>query len=116
MDLFDNDGKFLGEAKGIFDSEGNLIGHFLENAKDKVESVSEDSWILGLFCLLIIAPGWTILGILLFLIIKVIRLMFWFLRLVFRLLLVILVTVLRCVWWLVRLPFCLIFRHEFPEF
>ena len=97
MDLFDSNGNFLGEGKEIFDSEGNLIGHFVESAKNGVNSAFESSWILGLFFLLIIAPGWTILGIILFLIIKLIRLLF-------LILISILKIILQCIWWIIRLP------------
>ena len=109
MDLFDNNGNFLGEGKELFDSEGNLIGHFLEKAKDNVESAFEVSWIWGLIALLIFAPGWTILGVILYLLIKLIRLIFW-------LLITILKIVLRFIWWLIKLPFCLVFKHDIPRF
>ena len=109
MDLFDNNGNLLGEGKEIFDSEGNLIGHFLESAKHGVDSAFEVSWIWGLIFLLIVAPGWTLLGIILFLIIKLIRFIFWILISILKI-------ALRCVWWLIRLPYYRIFKHNFPRF
>lgn len=109
MDLFDSNGSFLGEGKEFFDSEGNLVGHFLESAKNGTETAFEGSWILGIIFLLFIAPGWTIFGIVLFLIIKLIRIALW-------LAFTILKITLRCFWWLLRLPFCLIFWRDIPDF
>lgn len=109
MDLFDEGGNLLGEGKEIFDSEGNLIGHFLESAKSGVDSAFEVSWIWGVIFLLLIAPGWTLLGVILFLLIKLVRILF-------KLLFVLLKTVFRCVWWVIRLPFYLICMDELPRF
>jgi len=109
MDFFDSEGGFLGEGKEIFDSEGNLIGHFIESAKDGVSSAFESSWLWGLFFLLIIAPGWTLLGVLLYLIIKVIKIAIWLLFTIIKF-------ILRCLWWLIRLPFYLLIWRDYPEF
>ena len=109
MDLFDDKGSFLGEGKAIFDSEGNLIGHFLETAKEGVESAFEGSWLWGILFLFFVAPWLGIIGVVLFLIIKLIRLVFWIVFSIIKI-------ALRLIWWLIRLPFCLIFRREFPNF
>ena len=115
MEFFDEDGNFLGEGKEIFDGDGELIGHFLEKAKDSVSSATSDigsgeGSIFGLILvLLIIAPGWALLGIVVWLIVKVIKLIIW-------LLLIIIKFILRCIWWLIRMPFTLILYREFPEF
>lgn len=109
MDLFDNNGSYLGEGKEIFDSDGRLIGHFLETAKSGVDSAFEISWIWGVIFLMIIAPGWTILGI-------VIYLLFKFIRFLFCIMISILKLILKCIWWVVRLPVHMILWHEFPSF
>lgn len=120
MDLFDSNGSFLGEGKEIFDSEGNLIGHFLESAKSGVEDAFEGSWIWGIIFLLFIAPGWTLLGIVLFLIIKLIRIIFWLACTIMKFALIalwwLIKFIARCLWWILRLPFYLIFYRDIPEF
>lgn len=120
MDLFDSNGSFLGEGKEIFDSEGNLIGHFLESAKKGVEDAFEGSWILGIIFLLFIAPGWTLLGLVLFLIIKIIRIALFLAITIIKLVLIglwwLVKLVARCLWWLLRLPVYLIFWRDIPEF
>ena len=120
MDLFDNNGNLLGEGKEIFDSEGNLIGHFLESAKNGVADAFGDSWIWGIIFLLFIAPGWTLLGIVLYLIIKLIRIIFWLALTLIKYVLIglwwLIKLFARCLWWLVRLPVYLIFYHDTPLF
>lgn len=93
MKLFDEDGNYVGE----------LIKDSIEEVKDNaMDSFDDGSWILGLVLLLIVFPGWTILGGVIYLIIKII----WW---IFRIL-------INSLWWLIRLPFTLIFKGEFPEF
>lgn len=120
MDFFDSNGQFLGEGKALFDSEGNLVGHFLENAKNGVEDAFEFSWWWGLVFLFFIAPGWALLGLVLFLLIKLFRLLFFLLVLILKFALRVgwwlLKLVSRTLWWIVRLPFCLLFYHELPEY
>lgn len=86
----------------IFDEDGNYIGEFLEDTKDKIDDAFEGSWMWGIIFLLLIAPGWTILGIV---VISIVKLIAFIIKLIFRIL-----------WWTIRLPFCLIFYREFPEF
>ena len=86
----------------VFDEDGNYLGEFIDGTKEKVEDAFDSSWIWGIIFLLIIAPGWTILGIILISIFKLIKAI---IRLVFK-----------TIWWIFRLPFCLIFRRKFPEF
>lgn len=86
----------------LFDENGNHIGEIFEDTKEKVETAFEWSWWWGIIFLLFIAPGWTILGVLLFLIFKIIIGIFKF--------------VFKIVWWGIRLPFSLIFRRVFPRF
>ena len=93
----------------LFDEDGNYIGEFFAATKEKVEDSFEDSWIWGLFVLLIIAPGWLLFGLIIWGIFKILKLI---VGLLFKLLLLL----VRCIWWLVRLPICLIFYHEFPKF
>ena len=53
MKLFDEDGNYVGE----------LIKDSIEEVKDNaMDSFDDGSWILGLVLLLIVFPGWTILG------------------------------------------------------
>ena len=93
----------------LFDEDGNYVGEFFEDTKEKVEDAFEASWIWGIVFLLIIAPGWTLAGLTLFGIIKLFKLL---IILLYKLLLLF----LRCLWWLIRLPFYSIFQHELPEF
>jgi len=86
----------------VFDEDGNYLGEFIEDTKEKVEDAFEGSWIWGVIFLLFIAPGWTILGIVVILLFKLIS---GIIKLAFKM-----------VWWLIRLPFCLVFRREFQEF
>lgn len=86
----------------VFDENGNYLGEFIEGTKDKIDDAFEDSWIWGILFLLLIVPGWTILGIVLISIFKFIS---FILKLIFRTL-----------WWTIRLPFYLIFFKEFPDF
>lgn len=86
----------------IFDEDGNYIGEFLEDTKEKIDDAFEGSWIWGIIFLLLIAPGWTILGIV---VISIFKLIAFIIKLIFRIL-----------WWTIRLPFCLLFYREFPQF
>lgn len=86
----------------LYDEDGNYVGEFLESTKEKVENAFEGSWIWGIVFLLFIAPGWTVLGLIVIGLFKLIKF--------------IVVLVLKIMWWTIRLPFVLIFRHEFPEF
>lgn len=86
----------------IFDEDGNYLGDFIEDTKDKIDDAFEGSWLWGIVFLLIIAPGWTILGIIVISIFKLIK---FIIKLIFKI-----------IWWIIRLPFTLIFQHEFPEF
>lgn len=115
MEHFDEFGNSLGEGTEIFDGDGELIGHFFEKAKDSISSASSDvssgegSIIWLIIVCLIIAPGWTLLGILIWLIVKIVKIIFLIAMTVIKFL-------LRCLWWVLRTPFCLIFHREFPEF
>lgn len=91
----------------LFDEDGNYVGEFvkdsLESVKDSAtDSISDGSWLWGLFLLLFIYPGWAIFLGVLYLVIK---LLWWIIKLV-----------VSIVWWIVRLPFFLIFYKEFPDF
>lgn len=86
----------------LFDEDGNYVGEFISNTKEKVEEAFEGSWLWGIVFLLFIAPGWTILGLVVIGLFKLIKF--------------VVVLVFRTIWWIIRLPFCLIFHHEFPEF
>lgn len=91
----------------LFDEDGNYVGEFIKDSIEEVkdnamDSFDENSWILGLVLLLVVFPGWTILGGVIYLIIKII----WW---IFKIL-------INSLWWLIRLPFTLIFKGEFPEF
>ena len=86
----------------VFDENGNCLGEFFEDTKEKIEDSFDGSWLGGIVFLLFIAPGWTILGIVLILLFKLI---FGIIKLA-----------LKTVWWIVRLPFTLVFSREIPEF
>lgn len=86
----------------IYDETGEFLGEFFEDTKDKVEDAFDCSWVWGIIFLLVIAPGWTLLGLTLF---GIFKLLFTIVKLVFLI-----------IWWIVRLPFCLIFYQEIPEF
>lgn len=86
----------------MYDEDGNYLGEFIEDTKDKIEDAFEGSWIWGIIFLLLIAPGWTILGIVVISIFKMIAF-------IFKL-------GVRIIWWVIRLPFCLVFKREIPEF
>lgn len=93
----------------VFDEHGNYLGEFIENTKEKVEDAFEISWFWGIIFLLIIAPGWTLLGLIVWGLFKAIK---FIIVLLFKL-----VSLLsRCLWWLIRSPFYLIFQHEMPKF
>lgn len=109
MDFFDENGNNIGEGKAVFDEDGNLIGHFLKSTKEGVSDAFGISWVWGIIFLLIIAPGWTLLGLLLFLLVKLVKFIFWLIANIIKF-------VLRCIWWLLRLPFYLIFYRDVPEF
>lgn len=91
----------------LYDENGDYVGEFVKNSisdvKDSaIESINDGSLGWGLILLLIIFPGWTILCVTIYLIIKFI----WaILKLSFCIL-----------FWLIRLPFKLIFWREFPKF
>ena len=115
MEFFDKDGNSLGEGTEIFNGDGELLGHFFEKAKDSINSATRniDSgagsifWLIFVF--LVIAPGWTLLGLLIWLLVKIVKCIVWILLQIIKFL-------LRCVWWLVRvLPYWIMYR-EFPEF
>ena len=93
----------------VFDEDGNYLGEFFENTREKVGDAFETSWILGIIVLLIIAPGWTLLGVILWGIFKTIKCILVLLAKLFMLL-------LRCLWWLIRLPVYAFFYRELPEF
>lgn len=93
----------------VFDEDGEYLGEFIEASKEKVEDAFEVSWIWGIIVLLIVAPGWTIFGLVIWVIAKLIKLILTSLFKLLKLL-------LRCIWWLIRLPIYLIFYHEMPEF
>ena len=86
----------------IFDEDGNYLGDFIGDTKEKVEDAFEGSWLWGIVVLLFIAPGWTIFGIIVILLFKLISF--------------IIMLVIKFVWWLVRLPFCLVLQKRFPDF
>ena len=93
MKIFDEDGNYLGE----------FIKEYIEEVKDNAtETISDGSWILGLIMLLIIFPGWTILGGVIYIIGKLI---WWIFKIV-----------INTAWWLIRLPFTLFIYRELPEF
>lgn len=93
----------------VFDENGNYLGEFIADTKEKVENAFEVSWFWGLIFLLIIAPGWTLLGLVLWGLFKLIKLI---VVLLFKLL----IFLLRCLWWMIRLPFYMVFRHKTPIF
>ena len=93
----------------IFDENGNYLGEFFEDTKEKVEDAFEGSWLFGIIFLFFIAPWWTLFGLVVWGICKI-------LKFVIVLLFKLAVLFLRCLWWLIRLPFCLIFLHEKPKF
>lgn len=86
----------------LFDENGNYLGEFIEETKEKVEDAFDDSWIWGVVFFLLIAPGWTILGIVLILLFKITCI------------------IIKLVWgltfWFAKLPFCLFFKHTLPRF
>ncbi|MGN1181543.1 MAG: hypothetical protein ACI4SR_00940 [Faecalibacillus sp.] len=41
----------------VFDENGNYLGGFIEDTKDKIDDAFEDSWIWGILFLLLIVPG-----------------------------------------------------------
>ena len=91
----------------IFDEDGNYLGEFIKESIEEVkdnatETISDGSWILGLIMLLIIFPGWTILGGIIYIIGKLI---WWIFKIV-----------INTAWWLIRLPFTLFIYRELPEF
>lgn len=86
----------------VFDEDGNYLGEFFEGTKEKVGDAFEVSWVWGIVVLFFIAPWWTLLGLAIYLNIKVISLVIKY--------------AFKIIWWLVRLPFCLIFNKELPEF
>lgn len=120
MDLFDEFGDFLGEGIELFDGDGNIVGYFLESAKDGIDSAFGVSWVWGLVFLFLVAPGWALLGVVLwalFVLIKLsLKLAIFLITILVKLVIILLGFVLRCLWWLIQLPFCLIFDHEFPDF
>lgn len=93
----------------IFDENGNYLGEFIEDTKEKVEDAFEESWLWGIVFLLIVAPGWTLLGLIVWGLFKI-------LKFVMVLLYKLLILFLRCLWWILRLPFCLVFHHKTPKF
>ena len=97
------------ESEDFYDSQGNLVGHFIKKTGDSIGGAFETSWVWGIIFLLFIAPGWTILGLLVIGIYKLIKLLF-------KLIFAIVKFVFRLAWWVVRLPFCLIFRRKTPTF
>lgn len=86
----------------VFDEDENYLGEFFEYTKNKVEDSFESSWIWGIICLFLLAPWWTLFGILLYFTFK---LMSFSIKFTFKV-----------IWWIIRLPFYLIFRKEFPKF
>lgn len=91
----------------IFDEDGNYLGEFIKESIEEVkdnatETISDGSWVLGLIMLLIIFPGWTILGGVIYIIGKLI---WWIFKIV-----------INTAWWLIRLLFTLIIYRELPEF
>lgn len=91
----------------IFDEDVNYLGEFIKESIEEVkdnatETISDGSWILGLIMLLIIFPGWTILGGVIYIIGKLI---WWIFKIV-----------INTAWWLIRLPFTLFIYRELPEF
>ena len=82
----------------VYDEDGNFLGDFISAEKEKiVETFDDGLWWLGLF-FLFVAPFWTILVIILWLI--------------FKLIINLIKLILKVIWWLIRLPFCLIFNRE----
>ena len=93
----------------IFDEDGKYLGEFIENTKEKAEDAFAESWIWGIVFLLIIAPGWALIALAFWALLKLIKIVG---VLVFNFF----VLLLRCLWWVIRLPFYLVFRHETPMF
>lgn len=91
----------------LFDEDGNYVGEFIkdsiEEVKDNaVDKISNGELFLGLIVLLFVFPGWTILGLVIYLICKIISF--------------VIKLSINIVWWLIRLPFTLIISRELPEF
>lgn len=86
----------------VFDEDGNYLGEFFEYTKNKVEDSFESSWIWVIICLFLLAPWWTLFGILLYFTFKLLSFSIKF--------------TFKVIWWIIRLPFYLIFRKEFPKF
>lgn len=85
----------------IFDEDGNFLGEFIEDSKDKISDSFDDS--VGNGCV-------TFLYMILLIII--VAIIWYILKGIF----ILCKFLLRIIWWLVRVPFCLIFRKEWPEF
>lgn len=85
----------------VFDKDGNFLGEFIEDSKDKISDSFDES--VGNGCI-------TFLYMILIIVIVAIV---WY---IFKGIVLLFKFILRILWWIIRTPFCLIFRKEWPRF
>ena len=96
----------------IFDEDGNFLGDFIADQKDKVSDSFDESPGDGCLCILYLIPFILIVIILYYLL----KLFIIICRYLLKLLVIICKFLIRIIWWILRLPFYLIFYRETPEF
>ena len=94
----------------IFDKDGKLLGEFIESQKDDLSDASCSGMLFILFfkvipLIILVLILWTILRIISFILKWLCTGSLWLLK-----------QLARCIWWLLRLPFCLILLKKLPEF
>lgn len=105
----------------VYDENDNLIGEFIEDAKESVSDSlgsGEINWaaFLGLILLFVFLWILSLIWAILWPVIKFIgRLLWWLLKLIGLFAWWLLQEVAFALWWLVRLPFTTILYKETPE-
>lgn len=85
----------------IFDEDGNFLGEFIEDSKDKISNSFDES--IGNGCA-------TFLYMILLIIIVAIL---WY---IFKGIFMLIKFILKIIWWLIRAPFLLVLKREWPKF
>lgn len=85
----------------VFDENGNFLGEFIEESKDRISTSFDESNGNGCITFLYMIPIIIIVTIIWFIFIGIIFLG---------------KCILRILWWIIRVPFCLGIKKKWPEF